>query len=203
MEYATRLREKQHDIYTGYGIYKNRFQNTFKSNKSFCILIVSNLLLTAMKKLMIIILIPVFFLCACEKSWYHEYIISNDTNVEVTIYAYDTDVEPVFNSDVININAKSQYSVLKGNGIDMDYQGVFTIGEVDSVVINFNNERSLIQSCAFEYGDGCNFDRNIMNFRNEQDFIKRNRGKASGQQQYSFTYTITQEDYNNAVPIEH
>ena len=144
------------------------------------------------RKLLFINLIPVFFLCACEKSWYHEYIIINDTDVEVTIYAYDTDVEPVFNCDVINIKAKSQYSVLKGNGIDLDYQGVFTIGEVDSVVINFNNERSIIQSCAFEYGEGCKFDRNIMDYHNEQDFIRLERGKSSGQQQYSYTYTITE-----------
>ncbi len=90
---------------------------------------------------------------------------------------------------------------LKGSGYHGEYQGVFTMG-VDSVVINFNNERNIIQSCALEDGAGCNFDRNIMNSGNEQDFIKRKRGKESGHQQYSFTYTITEEDYNNAVPIE-
>ena len=154
-----------------------------------------------MKKILIITLIPVFFLCACEKSWYHEYIIINDTYVEVKVYTYDTDVKPVFISDIIIIKAKSQYSVLKENGIDLDYQGVFTNGEVDSVVISFNNERYIIQSCALGYGEGCKFDRNIMDFNNKQDFIKSIRGKSSGQTEYQYTYTITEEDYNNALPI--
>ena len=41
-----------------------------------------------------------------------------------------------------------------------------------------------------------------MDFHNEQDFIKRKKGKSSGQQEYSFTYTITEKDYNNAMEIE-
>jgi len=41
-----------------------------------------------------------------------------------------------------------------------------------------------------------------MDFHNEQDFIKREKGKSSGKKQYSFTYTINEEDYNSAVEIE-
>lgn len=155
-----------------------------------------------MKKTLIITLVSIFFFCACEKSWYNEYVIFNNTDYKITISAYDTDVEPVYKSDFFTIDARSHYSVLKGNGIDIDYQGVFNIGEIDSVVINFNDERMIIQSCELEYGDGCNFDRNIMNYNNETDFVKTKIGKTSGHIEYRYTYTITEEDYNNAVAIE-
>jgi len=164
------------------------------------LIICFKLIIKQMKNLLILFII--FFLCSCEKSWYHEYVIINDTDYNVTISAYDTDVNPTFNSDVITINPGSSYSVLKGNGLNADYHGVFTIGEIDSVVIIFNNERSIIQTCNFEYGDACKFDRNIMDYNNESDFVKTKKGKSQGKQEYRFTYTITEEDYNNAVPIE-
>jgi hypothetical protein len=41
-----------------------------------------------------------------------------------------------------------------------------------------------------------------MDYNNETDFIKTKKGKSQGKQEYRYTYNITEEDYNNAVPIE-
>ena len=154
-----------------------------------------------MRGLLLFILLSTLFY-SCERSWYYEYVIENSTNHEVTIYAFDTDKGSTVNNETIEIPSKGRYSVLKGNGFDGDYQGVFNTEEIDSVVICFDNSKLLIQSCTHSIGTSCEFDRNIMNYNNESDFIKTKRGKSQGHEEYRFTYTITEEDYNNAVPIE-
>lgn len=153
---------------------------------------------------LLIKLLLIATMSSCESSWYHEYVIKNDTDYRILIEAYDVNGTSKKNNtpvDTININAHSYYSVLKGNGFEGEEQGVFKNEQVDSVVIHFDNNRILIFSCGNDYGSACFFDRNIMNYNNEDDFIKTKKGKSNGNIEYKFTYMITNEDYNNSISI--
>lgn len=161
-----------------------------------------------MKKLILklSILAMVILFSSCEKAWYDDWIISNNTDYLITVYAYDTDREnDLFDASFL-IQANSEYKVLKGNrGRNRDFQGIFKDDGVDSVAIIFNNERIIIQTCDYEYGDdslrfgaACQFPRNIMDHNNREDYIKTDINRNS----YRFTYTITQADYERALPME-
>lgn len=160
-----------------------------------------------MKKLFtqLSILAMVILFSSCEKAWYDDWIISNNTEYLVAVYAYDTDREDdLFDASFV-IQPNSEYKVLKGNrGRNRESQGIIN-WEVDSVAIIFDNERIIIQTCDYEYGDdslrfgaACQFPRNIMDYNNREDYIKTEINRKS----WRFTYTITQADYERAVPIE-
>ena len=154
--------------------------------------------------LLLIICSLILILSSCEKSWYHEYTVINDTDYDVIINAYD-----VFGTiskkdnllETIFIDKHSHYSILKENGDDFEDQGIFKSIEVDSVVIFFDKRRIYIQSCNNYFGYACDFARNIMNYNSGSDFVKSWRGRSHGHNEYTFAYTITNEDYNNAIPI--
>jgi hypothetical protein len=143
----------------------------------------------------------IVLLASCEKTWYDEFVIVNSTNHQVLIDAYDTDIESELIHESINIAPKGNYSIFKGNGFHGDIPGIFKDDEIDSVRIVFDNNKVIIQSCDYPSGVACEFSRNIMNFNNKEDYIVTKRGKSQGIQQYRYTYTITEEDYSNAVPI--
>lgn len=160
-----------------------------------------------MKKLFtqLSILAMVILFSSCEKAWYDDWIISNNTEYLVAVYAYDTDREDdLFDASFV-IQPNSEYKVLKGNrGRNRESQGIIN-WEVDSVAIIFDNERIIIQTCDYEYGDdslrfgaACQFPRNIMDYNNREDYIKTEINRKS----WRFTYTITQADYERAVALE-
>ncbi len=139
----------------------------------------------------------------CETIWYNEFVIVNTTDHEIVITAYDVNglsADKINYLEKILLNAKSSYSVLKTYGFHADDPGAFVSQEVDSVIIDFDNAMRITQVCNQILGSQCDFDRNIMNYNNSYDIVKT--GRSSGQDEFRYTYTITEEDYNNASIIE-
>ncbi len=135
-------------------------------------------------------------LASCERTWYQEFVVINDTNHQVLIDAYDTDVESGLIHESFEIAPKGNYSIFKGTGFHPDVPGIFKDGEIDSVRIVFNNNKVIIQRCDARAGAACEFSRNIMNYNNRQDYTVTKQGNN----RYKYTYIITEEDYDNAVP---
>jgi len=139
----------------------------------------------------------------CETIWYNEFEIVNTTDHEIVITAYDVNglsADKINYLEKIEINAHSSYSVLKTYGFHAEEPGVFVSEEVDSVIIDFDDEMRITQVCNQILGSQCDFDRNIMNYNNSYEIVKT--GKSSGQDEFRYTYIITEEDYNNATAIE-
>lgn len=140
----------------------------------------------------------IFLSSGCEKTWSDEYIIVNDTGYNVSIFAYDTKKDPFTENETFVINSSFEYKILKGRGFQADYPGIFKYPETDSVIIKFNNEKIIIQSCEFSQHISCDFDRSLMNYLNEEDFVKTEfEGRGT-----RYTYTIAEADYERAVPFE-
>src|SRR5680860_671139 len=148
-----------------------------------------------MKQILMIVFMVALY--SCESTWFNEYKIKNDTKYQVEIKAFDTDNEFHYKNDTILIEPYSEYAILKALGFHGDYQGIFNGPAIDSVTIVFDKKKIIKQSCEeYIHGSGCEFPRNIMNYNNETDFVKRKRGRFQGQKEYTYTYTITEEDYN-------
>lgn len=140
----------------------------------------------------------IFLFSGCEKIWSDEYIIVNNTDYTISIFAYDSQTDPYTENETFSINNYSEYKILKGRGYHADYPGVFKNPETDSVIIKFNNEKIIIQSCEFSQHISCDFDRSLMNYLNEGDFVRTEfEGRGT-----RYTYTITEADYERAVPFE-
>ncbi len=158
-----------------------------------------------MKYLTIIILI---FLMGCEKVYYWEYVILNKTSYTITIKGYDridlnykrlTEING--SAETIVIQPFQKYETTRARGLNGDPLGVFENMGIDSVNIIFNNEKILIQQCDEPSLTVCsNIIKNVADYDNE--YTKEKTGRSSGENEYRFTYTLTEEDYNNAVPIE-
>lgn len=153
---------------------------------------------------------------ACETVYYYEYSIENETNHSIRIEGYDR-FGIVYSNDgltytktrnedylseveIINISPNSNYSVFKGLGFVGEGQGIFGNVDIDSVNIIFNDQKALVQYCDEESLRNCYFERNLMNIDTEYEKVKT--GRSSGEIEYSFTYTLTETDYANAVPLE-
>lgn len=80
----------------------------------------------------------------------------------------------------------------------MGLPGIFEYPEVDSVLIIFDNKRIIIQTCEYEGGSACHYPRNLMDYDNREDYVQTEISTNS----YRYTYTITEADYEKAVPIE-
>lgn len=153
---------------------------------------------------------------ACETVYYYEYSIENETNHSIRIESYDR-FEIIYSNDgltytktrnedylsvveIININPNSNYSVFKGLGFVGEGQGIFGNVDIDSVNIIFDDQKALVQYCDEESLRNCYFERNIMDLDTEYEKVKT--GRSSGEIEYRFTYTITEADYEKAVPFE-
>lgn len=129
---------------------------------------------------------------------YDTYTIKNETDYNVTILAYDKyyysgeqihKVDTPYLSDSIVIPNHDKYLIKKRTGEDNDPRGHFKNAGVDSVIISFENQKRLIYVCPYTY---CDEPRNIIVYRlSSTKTCEKNRG-------CDYTYTITQEDYENA-----
>jgi len=162
-----------------------------------------------------ICLIGLLVVGGCEVVYHYDYIVENKTDHVIRIEGYDrfdfatseggikmelneNDLSPV---DIIDIDPHSKYSVTKGKGFHADPQGPFSVREIDSVNIIFNNQKILVLYCNDRSSlRDCELERNIMDF--EREYERKKIGRSSGQNEYSFTYNITEEDYNNATQID-
>jgi hypothetical protein len=151
---------------------------------------------------------------SCEKVYYHQYVVQNKTDYSIRIEGYHrfdigyskdgrikTRNENLLSTvEIIDIKPNSEYAVFKGLGFHAEPQGIFSNADIDSVNIIFNTQKILVQYCNEESLRGCDIERNIMGI--ESEYVRRKIGRSSGEIEYSFTYTITETDYNNALPIE-
>ena len=153
-----------------------------------------------------ILLVTAYSCCLLpvENTWTDEFAIENGTVHSVTIYyRFTTDIEGTITKlDTIEIKPNSEYLELDRRGFKTDATGVFPI-TTDSVLIKFDNEKILLQTCERFFSEECMVERNIVNYWNESNYTKEVIGKGDcGAKEYRYTYTITEEDYNNAIPIE-
>lgn len=154
-----------------------------------------------------LIVLVVILATSCDVTYSDEFVVLNDSNYDVRIEAYDcigadTQNETLrrnddFKKEVIEVKKGASYKVIHDT---RGYSGFsswspFAEADVDSVVIIFNNERILIQSCSLIRLTDCEIERNMTDYENEYTREKRNR------KEYRYTYTITNEDYDRAVAI--
>lgn len=145
-----------------------------------------------MKYLKYILLL--FVLTGCEKVWTVEQIIKNSTWHDIKIETYYEGKE----REVITIAPNKSYtktSIKEPRNTDDMF--ILQTWWIDSVNIIFDNKKIIIQSCNNSSLMSCpDVDRNI--FRLGYEYDREEMGTRS----IRYTYTITEEDYNNAVPIE-
>ena len=152
-----------------------------------------------MKKTNIIaLLLTLFVLCSCGKEYYDTYKIKNSTNHLISIEGFATKwsiEEDNKYKEIITINSDSFYSVDKSVGETWQTPGIFKLGIIDSVNIIFDNTRIIKYVCNKEDGYKlCNDQRNIINY---QEYYVKN----CGEHECTYTYTITEEDYESAEVI--
>lgn len=142
---------------------------------------------------------------SCDATYYYEFVIINDTPYNIKIEGFNLKIKTADTARVklletIDIKSKSSFSVLKAKGYHAEPDNIFQNFDIDSVNIIFNNEKILIQFCENNYVRDCDIERNILGF--DTEYEKEKTGKFKGNDEYRYTYTITEDDYNNAVPIE-
>ncbi len=115
---------------------------------------------------------------AC-KPIYNTFELKNLTPHEIVVEGFRTNTLSFEKADNIYMEPFSDLTIKRRDGEDFDSRTFFSIPYVDSVNILFNSDSVLTVTC-FNYPDA-----------NCHPIV---RGDV--------TVTITEEDYNNAVPIE-
>ncbi len=149
-----------------------------------------------------IILLLFLLIISCETVYFNEYVVHNSTNHEIKIRAFcklcDEDYKQ--KSERITIAPYASYSVVRQAGFHAQPRGIFRRFEIDSISILFDEERILIQDCEKGPLADYSVERNLMDF--ESEYVSRKIGRRSGQKEYRYTYTFTEDDFNNAMPYE-
>jgi hypothetical protein len=136
----------------------------------------------------------IFLFTACQKLLYVEVIVENDTghNIQIKAFYRGAELEEV-SIEPHGSYVRPQYIDREG-GPDIR---LFQDYPVDSVIILFDNQKIIVQSCEQPELVYCyNIERNILNYSINYDH------EDLGRKKLRYTYTITEEDYNNAVPID-
>ena len=132
---------------------------------------------------------------ACHKISDVDMVIKNNTNKNIQIEAFYEKEK----MEVIAIKPFDSYiRPLRYSPEDGPALRVFKTDLIDSVNIIFDNEKIIIQSCKeSNILDYCwDVERNILDYNQYYNY------EDLGRKNYKYTYTITKEDYNNAVLIE-
>lgn len=143
--------------------------------------------------------------CTKETQFSNLYVIRNETshNIEITGYDVigDDNVRNTndFYSETIKINANSSFEVYRQAGYHSETQSIFSVYDIDSLVIKFDTAKQILYSCDSTMGFYCSGKYNLMNI--EENYEKKKIGKSSGKDEYSYTYTFTQKDYEHASII--
>jgi hypothetical protein len=151
-------------------------------------------------------IIIVISLISFEKEYYWEYKIKNETSHSIKILGFDRFSylgirNEIIEAEIITIQPELSFSIVKSRGLYAQPLGIFQNWEVDSVNIVFDNRKVIVQFCnEYDILELCPVKRNITAY--DTEYKKENTGKRSGENEYRFTYTITEEDYNNAVEID-
>lgn len=139
--------------------------------------------------------------CIIETEYTNQYVLQNETLHSIKIQAYyRRDSAYLEKSERIFIPPNGSYTVDKQTGYHREPLGVFNRWEIDSISIIFDNEKLLVQSCDSGSLSFCKMERNLMDFDSEYEVKKI--GRSSGENEYRFTYTFTEKDYEKAVNIQ-
>jgi hypothetical protein len=148
----------------------------------------------------IVFIFIVILLSGCGKTYYNTYHIINKTDKNIRIegfalkWSQETNRVPIY-SEVINIEPNAKFTIQKGIGESWEPQGIFSLEDIDSSNIIFNEIRIIKYKCNNIEGVSlCNDIRNIINY---QEYYNKNCGKH----ECTYTYTITEEDYESAEVI--
>ncbi|MDD3990481.1 MAG: hypothetical protein PHP30_10385 [Bacteroidales bacterium] len=160
-----------------------------------------------MKNFLNMMLILLFFSsCTKETEFAHLYVIKNETSHDMEITGYD--VIGDYNirntgdlySETISISKNSLFEVVRQAGWRLEDQSAFSTDNIDSLVIRFDSVKQIVYSCNENMGFYCSGKYNLMNI--EENYVAKKIGKSSGKDEYSYTYTFTHDDYENASVIE-
>ena len=148
-----------------------------------------------------------FFLISCETVFQNSFIIQNSTSHRIEITGFYNDQLDSSGSNLlvadpekIIIEPNSEYRIFKEAGFHYQHQGIFKSYEVDSITIVFDSEKIISYACTALDSGNCSDKYNLMNL--EENYIKNLTGKSSGKNEYSFTYTFYEEDYENSKWIK-
>ncbi|WP_340111656.1 hypothetical protein [Maribellus mangrovi] len=143
-----------------------------------------------------IILVILFAFSACQKLSYYEIIVENITEHDIVIEAFhEKEKQEEIILKAFESYTNSQYIDIEG-GPDFS---LFQAYLIDSVNIIFDSEKIIIQSCGEPELSACwDVQRNILAYGEGESY----EYTEFGHKKYRYTYLITEEDYNNALPIE-
>lgn len=144
-----------------------------------------------MKYLKFILLLIIF--TGCEKVWTVEQIIENSTGHDIMIKTYDQQGRELEAVTIAPNKSYTQTSIKEPRNTDDFFLLKYW---ADSVNIIFDNEKLIIQTSSYSLIN-CPYtiDRNIMCLN---EYEKEDMGTHS----IRYTYTITEADYERAVPFE-
>ena len=154
-----------------------------------------------MKNLIVIIIGLIILLSGCLKVYNDTYTVVNNTNKHIKIKGFAVELSKknqwgILYNETIDIQPSSKFTILKGKGENSQPRGIFLVNDIDSVNIIFDNTRIIKYRCNKSYGLGsCDDMRNILNFNKYYEQVK-------GEHESTFTYTITEEDYELADTIK-
>lgn len=140
----------------------------------------------------LILLLP---LISCNPDYYSttKFIVENKSNqfIKVEIYNFMTE-EEAFVDTSFNLSTGDKYEISYGGKGDESYKYPFGY-RTDSAIIRFNSDK-----IKLFYKDDLQ-DRNILEINN---FIGKKVSEENYQIKYEYTYSITDEDYNNSNLID-
>ena len=148
-----------------------------------------------MKKLILTCIALFAVLSGCLKVYDNTYTVVNNTSKQVKITGFDLKYKWGIYSETIDIHPNSKFTIQKSNETRQP-QGIFVVEWIDSVNIIFDNARIIKYRCNIAQGqDLCDDKRNILNYYKYYEQVK-------GEHESTFTYTITEEDYELADTIK-
>ena len=147
-------------------------------------------------RLKYIVLLLFLISCNVETSTITEYRVKNNTTHDLTFSLYHTDYKdsaPTVIELVTQIPADGEVSQTYGDATGSQLYR-YPLGEsTDSVIIIFDDSRKLVYRRS-----ELNVHRNILHMENYAERVSEDDNLTT----YTYTYTLTEEDYKNAYPIE-
>ncbi len=141
-----------------------------------------------MKKYYVILLMLLSVACIRETGVITETVIVNISGDSISFTAYT-----YYGDDITLKLANGEKAIEKRSGDTGDSE-IFPITIADSVIIIFNKTR-----IAKYYANDITKDRSPFDL---DSYLEETLGQKDYFDRYKFTYTITEEDYNNAIPIK-
>jgi hypothetical protein len=136
-----------------------------------------------------------FSSCGFFNSDYYTYTVKNESNHTLD-FVYFSDTDPINNGiDTITIEKDSSYTIYESLGQGPHTFSEFLSTSTDSLKVIFDHEKILFYNgWTLESDSAFTFQRSPMNKVSYELINERKDGR-------DYTYTITEEDYKNAILI--